>query len=286
MSLLDRVRLCQRRDLAGFRRFRVAGRPVGWIAPPLAARLARFADRFTVTEASVDLADGLGDFAARSAAMAEVVAALAEEGAVPPLRGEPYPVATAFHAAPLLQIDRAAVPRFGIRAYGIHVNGFVGGGAEMRLWVGRRSQSKPTAPGKLDHIVAGGQPIGLGLRENLLKECREEADIPAALAGRAVPVGAVSYLMRNEEGIRSDVLFAYDLALPADFVPRNTDGEIDGFWLWPVAEVMRRIDETEDFKFNVALVVIDFLVRHGFLAPEHPDYLAILAGLRLPENTA
>jgi hypothetical protein len=29
-------------------------------------------------------------------------------------------------------------------------------------------------------------------------------------------------------------------------------------------------------------VVIDFLVRHGLLSPEDPDYLPILQGLRSP----
>lgn len=45
---------------------------------------------------------------------------------------------------------------------GVHLNGFVclpGGSRE--LWVARRSASKPTWPGKLDHIAAGGQPHGL-----------------------------------------------------------------------------------------------------------------------------
>ena len=32
-----------------------------------------------------------------------------------------------------------------------------------------------------------------------------------------------------------------------------------------------------------ALVIIDFLVRHGYLDPEDRDYLAIVAGLRQRE---
>jgi hypothetical protein len=30
------------------------------------------------------------------------------------------------------------------------------------------------------------------------------------------------------------------------------------------------------------LVIIDFLVRHGLIGPEHEDYLAIVQGLRAP----
>ena len=69
--------------------------------------------------------------------------------------------------------------------------------------------------------------------------------------------------------------------LPADFQPRNTDGEIEEFMLWPAERVLREIDGTDNFKFNVNLVVIDFLIRRGIIGPERPDYLELLAGLRL-----
>ncbi len=67
--------------------------------------------------------------------------------------------------------------------------------------------------------------------------------------------------------------------MPAGFTPQNTDGELTGFELWPIGRVMDTVDRTDDFKFNVNLVVIDFLIRRGVLGPEHPDYLEILAGL-------
>jgi hypothetical protein len=73
-------------------------------------------------------------------------------------RNELYPVTPAFDAKPLLLIERAAAPYFGIRAYGVHVNGYVvRADGSKALWVARRSPSKQTWPGKLDHIVAGGQ---------------------------------------------------------------------------------------------------------------------------------
>jgi hypothetical protein len=151
----------------------------------------------------------------------------------------------------------------------------------MKIWVARRSRFKATGPGKLDHIVAGGQPAGLGLMQNLVKECAEEAALPEALARRARPAGLVSYLTETSEGLRNDVLFAYDLELTPDFTPRNNDGEVEKFFLWPVARVMQVLAESDDFKFNVALVIVDFLVRHGLLGPEDPDYVDIVQGLRL-----
>lgn len=280
MSLLDRVRLCHRRELGHFRPFLIGDAPLGWVRQDFAEHFRRFPQAFAVTPAEIRLAPGLDDFASRSRAVAQALRALAEEGVIAGWRGEDYPVATGFHAPPLMRVERAGVAKLGVRAYGVHVNGFVGRGPGMRMWIGRRSKTKPTAPGKLDHVVAGGQPIGVGLLDNVVKECREEADMPEPLARRAVPTGLVSYLMENEEGMRNDVLFAYDLELPEDFVPVNTDGEIDEFFLWPIERVIQVVADTDEFKFNVALVIIDFLVRHGLLAPDDPDYIAIVAGLR------
>src|SRR3546814_14107452 len=100
-------------------------------------------------------------------------------------------------------MERAGIAAFGVRAYGVHVNGYVetrpGSNDGLKLWVGRRSRSKPTGPGKLDHLVAGGQPIGIGLMDNVVKECAEEAAIDAALVSTARPAGFASYVLRSEE---------------------------------------------------------------------------------------
>jgi hypothetical protein len=86
-------------------------------------------------------------------------------------RNELYPVTAAFDAQPALLLERAAAPFFGIRAYGVHVNGYVvEADGSKKLWVARRSASKQTWPGKLDHIVAGGQ-VGV-IERNYMVERR------------------------------------------------------------------------------------------------------------------
>ena len=152
---------------------------------------------------------------------------------------------------------------------------------DLKLWVAKRSRSKQTAPGKLDHLVAGGQPHGIGLMDNVVKECGEEAGMAPALARTARPAGFVSYVTERVEGLRNDICFVYDIALPADFKPVNEDGEIEEFHLWPIGEVLERLSATDDFKFNVALVNIDFLVRRGYLSPDTAGYVDIVEGLRL-----
>ena len=194
---------------------------MGWVTHDFARRLQDFPKVFQVSETAVEMAAGLADFAQRSAAMAEVLGRLRRDGTIKGWRDEPYPVGTDFYAPPLLQMERAAVPLFGVRAYGVHLNGFTGDGPELKLWVAKRSRTKQTAPGKLDHLVAGGQPLGLGLMDNLVKECGEEAGMAPALARTARPAGFVSYVTERVEGLRNDICFVYDIALPADFKPVN-----------------------------------------------------------------
>jgi 8-oxo-dGTP pyrophosphatase MutT (NUDIX family) len=113
----------------------------------------------------------------------------------------------------------------------------------------------------------------------VIKEAREEAGVPVALARTAKPVGAISYCREEPGGLKPDVMFIYDLELPRDFVPCNGDGEMAEFRLLPVEEVMAITAGTTAFKFNCAVANIDFFIRHGLLAPDHPDYVDILRGM-------
>ena len=279
MAFLDRIRACNAHDLGAYRPLYAAGHRVGWVREAMAARLAQHPSVFVVEPERVTLAPEFDDYEARSTALESVLLSLRDAGVIAGWRDEAYPVTTAFSAPPLLQMERAAIPHLGVRAYGVHMNGFVRDGARLRMWVARRARDKPTFPGMLDNMVAGGQPVGISLAENLIKECAEEASIPRPLAERAVPVGAISYTMEVPEGVKPDVQFCYDLELPPDFVPAPADGEIESFALWPIERVAEMVAETAEFKFNCNLVIIDFLVRHGMLGPEHPDYLAIVRGL-------
>lgn len=126
------------------------------------------------------------------------------------------------------------------------------------------------------------QPHGLGVVENMIKEAGEEAGVPAGLAQQARPVGAVSYIAAAEAGeaVKRDVLFTFDLELPADFKPVANDGEVESFKLRHVNDVMETVAFTDDYKTNCNLVLIEFFFRHGLLDPGAPGYLELLAGLR------
>ncbi len=284
MSFLDRVDLCRRWDPAAYRPFVIEGRRMGRVRHDLARRLSGFPRVFEVAEDAVALNPALGDAASRSRAVEEALRPLVEAGELGGRwRNEAYPVVRRWGEAPLMIIDRGLVPELGLRAFGVHLNGLVEGPEGLRVWVAKRSKDRFSAPGKLDHIVAGGQPHGIGVRDNLAKECVEEASIPPELAARAVAVGALSYRCERPEGLRDDVLFCFDLAMPPDFMPKNTDGEVEEFFPWPVGRLIETVRDTDDFKFNVNLVVLHLMLRRGLLNPDDPDYQAIVEGLWLGE---
>ena len=281
MSYLDRIAECNAFDAANFVPFVVAGEPVGLVKHGFARRLEDFAAAFAVTADGVNMAPGLDAYDARTKAADDALRRLAEAGVITGWRDEPYPVGGPFAGPHLMAMERAAVPFFGVRAYGVHVNGFVrdaDGG--IRMWIARRAAGKQTYPGMLDNMIAGGQPIGIGLKENVIKEAAEEAAVPRDLASHAIPVGIVTYRHETDDGFKPDVMYAYDLELPRDFRPVNTDGEIAEFHLWPIARVMETVAETRELKFNCNLIIIDFLIRHGLIGPERPDYIDVVCGLR------
>lgn len=284
MAYIDHIHACNQHELTAFRPFVVDARHVGWVNPLLAGRLADFPACFAVTEERVYLVDGLRDMATRSAAVAEVADRLVDSGDLPPSRGELYPVMTGWGEPPLLTLDRAFVPAFGVPAFGLHVNGYVETPEGLEMWIGRRAEDRAVEPGKLDNLVGGGHAHGAALADTLVKEAQEEAGLPSALALQARPVGAVRYLMQVPvpgagDGLKRDVLFLYDLRLPVDVIPQCQDGEVEAFYRWPVGEVAQRVRDTSEFKFNVPLVIIDFLIRHAIITPDEPDYVELIAGL-------
>jgi 8-oxo-dGTP pyrophosphatase MutT (NUDIX family) len=255
------------------------GARVGFIRTDHVAVLGDYPLVFDIGDSGIAFAPDLSG-PSLTAALGDVAGDLATRGLVGPLRGEPFAITERWGGPTLFTLDRAAVPFFGTRSYGVHLNGYVRDPDGLRLWIGLRAPDKMIAPGKLDNLVAGGIAAGYDAAETLVKEAAEEADMGPELAAGAIPVGAILYRMRLFEGMRDDVLFLYDLELDGGFRPRNTDGEAVGFEIMSLDAALARVRETEDFKFNVNLVLIDFALRHGAIGPDHPDYLALVCGLR------
>ncbi|CAN5676114.1 DUF4743 domain-containing protein [soil metagenome] len=281
MSFLEHIERCNNADLGQFEPWFIGTRRAGFIHRDFAPVLAERPDLFTHRDGAWQLHSALDTPARRTAAVRAFLLELRARGQFGKLwREEAYPVAWAFTDPRLMVMERAAVPWFGVRAFGPHMTGYVRRGSEMHIWVPRRSYSKPTFPGQLDNTVAGGQPADLGLHDNLIKECGEEASIPPALAAQAKAVSYVSYLNQSGPQLKPDLMICFDLEMPQDFTPRANDGEVHSFELWPVQRVFETVRDTTDFKYNCNLVLIDFFVRHGLLSADDPQFIAIVSGLK------
>jgi 8-oxo-dGTP pyrophosphatase MutT (NUDIX family) len=225
------------------------------VRPALTRALAAF-PQVAAADGKVVLQDG--------ASLAGIARSLAAQGHYR-WRNEAFDVRATPDGPALGQIDRGAIPSFGVVAAGVHVNGLVHRSDGLHVWIARRAADKLLDPGKLDHITAGGVPAGLTPAQTLLKEAAEEAAIPAVLASRARLVITIGYAMERPEGLRRDRLYCYDLDLPADFTPLAADGEVASFELWPIARVFQTVRDTDAFKFNVNLVLIDLFLREGLI---------------------
>ena len=265
-----------------FKPFRIDGQVLGWINKDFSQHLSRWDEVFQISDLEINLNSDLTTAEQRSNAIAPILETLHKENVIDSWVGELYAVNQAYGEEPLLLMERAAVSFFGIRGYGVHLNGLVEKSDGTHIWIARRTKDKPFWPGMLDQMVAGGQPAGIGRLENLIKECAEEANITESITRKAEFVGTLHYRGTSTRGMSVDTLFNYDLVLPESFEPENTDGEVDYFILMPLEEMAQITETTSEFKDNCNLVNIDLLLRRGLIDESHPDYQEICKTLYAP----
>ncbi len=155
-------------------------------------------------------------------------------------------------------LERAAFRTFGFRSMATHINGFT---SKNTIWLGRRSETKSTDPGKLDNLAAGGITADETPWVSARRELWEEAGVPAQIADQIEPVGRIH--MRRPipgRGFHDEQLYVYDLELADNFVPTNHDGEVSGFIEISLAEAAARI-LADEFTSDAAFVTADFILR-------------------------
>lgn len=158
------------------------------------------------------------------------------------------------------RLERAAFRTFGFRSMATHINGYT---QHKTLWLGRRSENKPTDPGLLDNIAAGGISADETPWVCARRELWEEAGIPLQIAENIEPVGRIH--MRRPtlpRGFHDEQLFIYDLELAHNFIPTNHDGEVSGFIEVSYAEAAARI-LADEFTSDAAFVTADFILRRN-----------------------
>lgn len=248
--------------------FEINNKILGYCKESFAKTLCEYQDTFHIDGKSLKLKASIEnmDLKGKTDAVQSVNLQLRDRGLLKGWRNEMLPVAEKYGDEPILLLERAASVYYGTKAYGVHIVGYERDldGTIKYLWVGRRSRNKSTYPGMLDHIVAGGLPHGVSLMENVIKECEEEASIPLDIAGKAEFVGVLSYTGLDEnDNLKRDALFCYDLEIPRDFTPIPLDGEVEYFEKRSLEWVLDKLihESDDEYKPNCNLVLIDFFIR-------------------------
>ncbi len=258
----------------------VDGQRVGWVADDFAARLLAFPSLFTLSQQALKIHSSVVSSDTRCRAFAEVLGELRCQGLVPGWRDELYPVVADYHSQPLFAIERAAAYLFGLRTFGVHLLGYIGAGLDMRLWVARRSESKQTGPGQKDALVGGGLAYGQAPFETMIREAWEEAGLNRSVVENAHGVGEVRFIHQDENGIDQGLDYQFEIQLDEEITPQNQDGEVAGFELLPVGQVMDEIAEGTGYFYDANLAFIAFFVRHGLVSADDPDLPALKAALK------
>jgi 8-oxo-dGTP pyrophosphatase MutT (NUDIX family) len=205
--------------------------------------------------------------AVRDERLARIHDELHRSGLITAWRDEPYPLRDRTggeHGT----IERAASRFWGTLTLGAHCNGYVADadGRPTHLWIARRSDLKPTDPGRLDNLIGGGVPRGQTPREALVREGWEEAGLEPSRMSPLVEGSVIELDCDVPEGRQHEHLHVFDLALPPGLVPRNIDGEVAEHRLMTIAEALARAAAGE-LTTDAALATLDFAVRRGLIEP-------------------
>ncbi len=139
----------------------------------------------------------------------------------------------------LLAVERAGFRFLGMRSHAVHINGFTPDG---RLWCGRRSFTKPTDPGMLDNVTAGGLPAGESPLGCALRELQEEAGAVLADTRTLHDAGLVRTARMDAGGWHDETLLVYNWACADGWEPANQDGEVAGFVCLNAAQTLAQIE--------------------------------------------
>jgi 8-oxo-dGTP pyrophosphatase MutT (NUDIX family) len=278
--LADRLAAALAPPRRALRPWIVDGAAVGYLDARRAALAADYREVFAVAAGGVTLVSSLAGAAERTAALDRVTRDLAQRGELTQWRDERYAVRAGADEPPLFDLERAAARFFGIRTEAAHVNGVTHRDALTAMWIARRSASKSIDPGQLDNLVGGGVATSAAVTDTLVKEAWEEAGIAASLAATAQPVGTLEICRAQPDGLQRDTIHVHDLALPAEFVPTNQDGEVVAFMLVAperAAELAGNDVGPDVVTADAALVVADWLMRNDCFPAGSPAFARIEA---------
>ena len=242
------------------------GLPLGRLNPQWGARLKQdWPD--TVREDSDGLHLDGESWTALGRSLQRTACRWREAGVLHGWRGEYFDVRDET-GRPLFALERAAFRPLGLQSRAIHLNGLTCRDG-WRFWIGRRSPHKTVDPNKLDNIVGGGVASGETAIGAAWREGEEEAGLGTLLPAGLQRQNRLHSLRPVSRGLHDEILHIFDVVLPPDFTPQNQDGEVAGFVLMDIPELVQAMLAGEMMD-DAQLVTLDAFRRYGLLEPHHP----------------
>lgn len=186
---------------------------------------------------------------------------------------EPYPIVGANYP---VSLERYAAPLFGIISRGAHLTAYTNTPEGLKIWVPRRSPHIFTYPNCLDTTVAGGVTAGEGPFECIVREAAEEASLDEGLVRETTKaVGCISYVSHkdapggSEKGLISpELIYVFDLELPADVICKQNDEEVKEFYLMDVEEVKVALEKGASENVPLQTEHLEAEPTSSFMTPE------------------
>jgi hydrolase, NUDIX family len=169
----------------------------------------------------------------------------------------------------LFALERAAFRPFGLMSQAVHLNGLVQTDGGWHFWIGRRSLHKAVDPDKLDNLVGGGIASGETPFEAACRESEEEAGLMPPALDTLRPAARIHSLRPVSRGIHNEILHIFDIVLPETVRPENQDGEVAGFELMNVSQLVETM-LSQTMMHDAQLVTLEALKRYGALDRQHP----------------
>ncbi|KAF1994402.1 hypothetical protein P154DRAFT_527115 [Amniculicola lignicola CBS 123094] len=180
----------------------------------------------------------------------------------------------------MLDMDLAGVDLFGIVTAGVMLTAYVRTPQGPKYWVQRRSAFKPTFPNMLDTTVGSNLASGERPIDKVVLRALEEASIPEAYTrANIVACGTLTYQMvetnDGRPGSQSHTQYVYEMELAPNVIPKpsSLNNEVQKFELMGLDEVLQSLIAGE-FKPNIGLTWVAYLVRHGMVNAENEPALS------------
>jgi isopentenyldiphosphate isomerase len=278
MSLIDLVRPYKSIDVSGFIPVKAGSETIGLVPGNFARSVAALNDTWLYRDDSLTLNPQFDSFDARTKAVDESCFLAMANGLIPPKPDYPhgddwFGIGKNRQIDPLFIMRRFFVVCFGIEFDTVIVNGFEQG----QLWVAVRGTDVDTAPGKLDTMIAGAFHHGQTPVDALLYEGEQEASLTSDWLDKIDFVKKIQVSQKNKHGfLRDEIFYIYDFDTRGQFVPvTNMDWEVHEFKKMPYDDILPLLATGINFKGEIHLTKLDFLLRHGFLDTARPEHAAL-----------